>query len=240
MKGRQFTLDLGQRPAQGREDFLVAPCNETAVAWLDRWPAWPAPALTLYGPAGCGKSHLAEVWRARSGARIVGLAALADDDLRQAAATIIEDVDAGLTPALEAPLLHLYNWLAEGGGHLLLTARTPPARWPLGLADLASRLKAAPAVGVALPDEPLIAALLVKLFADRQLRVGEGVIAFLLGRMERSFAAARALVAALDAAALSSRRNITVPLAGAVLAAWPAALDEKDAHKEREEPWISD
>ncbi|HKO06210.1 MAG TPA: DNA replication protein, partial [Alphaproteobacteria bacterium] len=64
----QLTLDLGHRAAYGREDFLVAPSNAEAVLWLDRWPAWPAPALTLYGPAGCGKSHLAQVWRKHSDA----------------------------------------------------------------------------------------------------------------------------------------------------------------------------
>ncbi len=67
----QLPLDLGFRPALGRADFLVAPCNEEAVAWLDRWPQWPGPALALAGPARSGKSHLAEVWRVRSGAVLI-------------------------------------------------------------------------------------------------------------------------------------------------------------------------
>ncbi|HUC60517.1 MAG TPA: DNA replication protein [Alphaproteobacteria bacterium] len=215
----QLAFDLAHRPALGREDFLVAPCNAEAVAWLDRWPDWPAPALTLYGPAGCGKSHLAQVWRARSGAIALGGAALdvgrLPSTLGDAQAAILEDADAQVRD--EEALLHLYNMLAERRGHLLLSARTPPARWPLKLADLRSRLVAAPAVAVALPDETLIAALLVKLFADRQLRVSADLVDYLVPRLERSFEAVLTLVAALDAAALEGQRAVTVPLARKVM-----------------------
>lgn len=216
----QLALDLGHRPAFGREDFLVAPSNAAAVAWLDRWPAWPAAALTVYGPPGCGKSHLAQVWRARSGALELARESLAvhglGERLGAARAAFVEDADG---TSDEEALLHLFNMLAERGGQLLLTARAPPARWPLALADLRSRLLAAPAVAVAAPDETLVAALLVKLFADRQLRVGAELIAYLTARMERSFDGARRLVAALDAAGLAAGRPVTVPLARAVLEA---------------------
>jgi chromosomal replication initiation ATPase DnaA len=119
--------------------------------------------------------------------------------------------------AAEEPLLHLYNMLAERGGHLLLVARDPPSRWPMSLADLRSRLLAAPAIGVAAPDEELIATLLVKLFADRRLAISSDVVNFLVPRLERRFAAAQEAVALLDRAALAEHRPITVPLAGKVL-----------------------
>ncbi|HEX7008279.1 MAG TPA: DnaA/Hda family protein [Alphaproteobacteria bacterium] len=223
MNGVQLALDLGHRPALGRDDFLVAGCNRDAVAWLDRWPDWPAGGLAIVGPAGCGKSHLAGVWRAASGAPALALSDLDDADpiaaLGGAAACVIDDADGGVagTPREQA-LLHLYNHLRELGGQLLLTGRTPPARWPIGLADLRSRLAALPAVAVGMPDEPLIAAVLVKLFADRQLRVGQDVIMFLVPRIERSFEAARQVVARIDRAALASARPVTTRLVRDVLA----------------------
>ena len=213
----QLPLDLGHRPALGREDFLVAPCNEAAVAWLDRWPQWPAPALTLCGPAGCGKTHLAQVFRARSGARLIDPRSLSITSLP----SLLGDARAAIIdPAQEAPeqpLFHLYNLLAERGGHLVLTGREPPARWAIALADLRSRLLAAPVAEVAAPDETVIAALLIKLFADRQIEIGEDVIAYLVPRLDRSFDAAQSTVAALDRAALAAHRRITVPLARAAL-----------------------
>jgi chromosomal replication initiation ATPase DnaA len=219
----QLPLDLGHRPALGGDDFLVAPSNEAAIAWLDRWPQWPAPALALHGPAGSGKTHLAHVWQARSGGVFIDPRTLATDGvpglLGMARAAIVDDA----SDAPEEALLHLYNLLAERRGHLLIVACEPPARWGTRLADLRSRLVASPAVALAAPDEALLGALLVKLFADRQLAVGEDVVAYLLVRLERSFEAARCAVAALDAAALAAHRRITVPLVREVLGADPAA-----------------
>jgi len=213
----QLPLDLGFRPALGRADFLIAPCNSAAIAWIDRWPGWPAPALALWGPAGSGKTHLLEVWRARSHAVPIAPRALTSAAVPQllgaARAAAIDDAQG----ADEEALLHLHNILAERQGHLLLAAREPPARWVIRLADLRSRLLAAPAVAVEAPDDALLGAVLVKLFADRQLRISEDLIAYLLPRIERSFAAAQAIVAALDEAALASQRAVTVRLAREIL-----------------------
>ncbi len=208
---KQLSLDLGHRAARGREDFMVAPCNEDAVAWLDRWPDWPGPALVIWGPPGCGKTHLAEVWRAQSGAA-TGVAGNPDD-----VSYIIDDADDPGTIDDET-LFHLFNRLAEGGGHMLITSRTPPARWPDRLPDLMSRLRAAPTVAVAAPDDTLIAGLLIKLFADRQIRVGAEVVSYLVTRMDRSFEVAHRMVAAADDAALRQKRAVTLPLIRDVMA----------------------
>ena len=140
----QLPLSLPHRPALGRDDFLVAPANAEAVAWLDRWPNWPAPALVLAGPAGSGKTHLAQVFAARSGAVLLAAAALA----RAAPPALVADARAAVVDdaerADEEALLHLYNMLAERGWHLLLLARAAPARWGIALPDLRSRLLAAP------------------------------------------------------------------------------------------------
>ena len=211
----QLAFDLGHRTALGADDFLVAPCNQAAVAWLDRWPEWPAPALTIHGPKGCGKTHLAHVWRSRTNARFIAVAELGGlspyDLLEESNACIVDDVgNAGFD---EAALFHLYNAARDTGGHILLTAETAPSAWPLTLDDLRSRLVAAPTVAVGAPDDSVLGAVLVKLFADRQLRVEPEILTYILIRMERSFAAAETIVAALDKAALAARRAITIPLA---------------------------
>jgi len=210
---RQIPLDLGFRPALGREDFFVAPGNAEAVAWLDRWPDWPARVLALYGPAGCGKSHLAQVFAARAGAHVLAGDALAAErigDLVAAhKAVVIEDAERGVD---EAALFHLYNALLEAGGWLLLTGRAAPAWWAVALPDLRSRLAAVPAVKIEPPDDAMMQAVLVKLFLDRQLAVAPDVVAYLARHMERSFAAARRMVELADRESLAGRRAVTVPL----------------------------
>lgn len=218
----QLPLDLGHLPALGREDFLVAPSNAGAVQWLERWPDWPQPTLALYGPPGAGKTHLTHVFAARvraigalcafvdsAGLQVEAVPALVDT----ARAVIVDDAD----HAPEQALLHLYNFVAERRGHLLIAAQEAPSRWLIALPDLRSRLLAAPAVALSLPDDALLGAVLVKLFADRQVTVAADVIAYLVPRIERSFTAARTAAAALDAAALAEKRRITVPLARRVL-----------------------
>ncbi|MDH3236349.1 MAG: DnaA/Hda family protein [Alphaproteobacteria bacterium] len=225
MTSGQLPLDLGHRTALGKADFVVAAGNRDAVAWLDRWPGWPASALVIYGPAGCGKSHLVAVWRALSGARALS----ADQLIGASLAPLIEapghlaldDAETVLavgSDAAETALFHLYNASRERGDTMLLTAHTPPARWPLGLADLASRLAALPTIAVAQPDDGLMAAVLAKLFSDRQLAVDDRVIDYLATHMERSFSTARQLVDVLDREALARRRPVTRPLAAELLA----------------------
>lgn len=221
MSEAQLPLDLGHRPALSEGDFLVAPCNAEAHAWLECWPDWPAPVSVLFGPAGCGKTHLAHLFAAISGAVTIAAAALTVADpprlLGQALAVVVEDCDRDGGRADEAALFHLINLTKESGGFLLLTGREAPSRWKVGLPDLRSRLNAMPALAIGAPDDAVLAAVLVKLFADRQVKVGEELVTYLLGRMERSFAAAASLVERLDHAALAGRRPVTVPLARGVL-----------------------
>jgi chromosomal replication initiation ATPase DnaA len=117
----------------------------------------------------------------------------------------------------EAAMFHLLNLAHEERAYVLLTARDAPAAWPVTLADLASRLRALPAVALAAPDDALLRAIMVKLFADRQLAVDDALIAYLMTRIERTGAAARAAVAALDHAALRLKRPVNRALAGEIL-----------------------
>jgi chromosomal replication initiation ATPase DnaA len=211
-----LALELPHRPALGMEDFLVADCNAQAVRWIDRWPDWPGPVLFVFGPPGCGKSHLAHVWLGRSRAAIVEARSLDPAALgetpEEAPAIVVEDADPPLAAAAETALFHLCNLAAERRGHLLVTAELPPARAGFALPDLASRLGAATIVGIGAPDDALLGAVLVKLFRDRQLLVPAEAVTYMLKRIERSFAGARAAVSAIDRAALARRRAVSVSL----------------------------
>jgi chromosomal replication initiation ATPase DnaA len=217
---RQIPLPLLEpRVATGRADFLVAPCNAEAVALIDRWPGWPDRTLLITGPAGSGKSHLGEVWRAVSGAlhAMAGtLTAEAVPPLLATGALVLDRADEARD---EAALFHLLNFARAGELSLLLLARTPAETWPVSRADLRSRLKAVTGVAVQPPDETLLQALLVKLLSDRQIApVPPEVLAFLVSRLERSYAAAEQAVEAIDRESLGRRRGVTLAVAKAALA----------------------
>ena len=219
---KQLTFDLAlPAPTYARKDFMVAPGNREALAWVDRWPDWPAPALALYGPAGSGKTHLARIWASRAGAAVIEGTDLADKSVPElsvmAAATATIVVDRA-ERAPERALFHLYNLMRERRGHLLLVSELPPAHWRIALPDLASRLRAAPSVAVSPPDDELLGSIILKQLGDRQLHAGAGVVQYLVSHMERSAETARRVVAALDQRALAERREIDRRLAADVLA----------------------
>lgn len=215
---RQLAFDLPSAEAMTREDFFVAPSNALALQAVEGWHDWPGRKLLLVGPEGSGKSHLAQIWAARADAAILAAAALAETRLDgwQGRAVAVEDIDR--IGDAEAALFHLHN-MATGTGALLMTARTPPRDWGLALPDLISRMQSTPIAQLEAPDDALLSAVLVKLFADRQVAVAPNLIPYLVSRMPRSIGAARGLVAALDARALAAGRPITRALAGEVLEA---------------------
>lgn len=216
---RQLALDLPVATHYGAEDFLVGPSNRDAWRLIGRWPDWPGSWLRLAGPAGSGKSHLAAIWAQASGGRRLAVAALAAADvpgLAACGAVAIEDCHR--QPRDEAALFHLMNALKSAGGSLLVTGEGDPDQWRIATPDLLSRLRLAPQVTIGPPDDALLQAVLVKHFVDRQLVVDTGVVALLARRMERSFAAARALADALDRLSLERGRRITRALAAEALA----------------------
>jgi len=199
----------------GREDFIVAPGNREAVAFVDAYPEWPAPAAALTGPAGSGKSHLAAAWAKRANARAVEAPALNADFLKQVfAAVVVENIDAVEPTAARDAILFA---LLEGGGAVLFTGREPPSRWRATLPDLLSRYRAMLSFPLWEPDDTLLGALARKLFADRQVNVPDAVIDQMVRSIERSPAAIHAFVARADAKALSEKRPITVALVREIL-----------------------
>jgi chromosomal replication initiation ATPase DnaA len=216
----QLPLDLPHRPAQGRDDFLVAACNAEAVAWVDTWPNWPGamPGVAIHGPAAAGKSHLAAVWQAASGAVYLDAKQLSRErlraDLQDHRHVIVDNLDEIASP--EA-VFHLFNLVVERKGSLLTLSRQAPGRLRLGLSDLESRLAILQAVAISPPDEALLAGVMRKLFRDRQLLAGDDVVDYLMIRIERSFAAVDLIVTELDRTALARQRKVTLSLARQVL-----------------------
>ena len=213
----QLVLPLETRSAQGRADFIVTPANQQAVAFVDSYPHWPAPAAALYSPPACGKSHLAAVWAEKANATVIAAADLGANV--PDGALVVENVAAGIS---EVPLFALL----ERGTPLLLTAQTPPSEWArkfsLSLPDLVSRLRAMLAFALWAPDDALLMGLAVKLFADRQLAVPENVVAHMIRSLDRSPGAIRDFVARADAVALAEKRPINLSLIKDLMAG-PAA-----------------
>ncbi|MES0178246.1 DnaA regulatory inactivator HdaA [Mesorhizobium sp. M0025] len=218
---RQLPLDLGHGTGYSRDELVVSATNREAAALVDRWPDWPSPVIVLAGPAGSGKTHLGSIWQARANAVAVDTQRIGNAITGLGGRpALIDDVDK--TAIDEAGLFHLINEVRGAGATLLLTARRFPAAWRVTLPDLASRLKAAATVEIREPDDLLLAGVITKLFADRQVEVEPHVVQYLVRRIERSLATAMRVVERLDRTALERKTPITRALAAETV----SALDE--------------
>lgn len=219
----QMPLELSFVPAHNHDDFFVTNCNQLAFHAITEWTEWPDGRLALTGPAGSGKTHLASIWSQKTGGVTLPAIDLTEKRLQSLMlerAVAIEDVDclSGLPVSArkqcETCLFHLYNFAGAEGMSLLLTGRLGPAHWLIKTPDLESRCAAMAHIAISPPDDEVLASVLLKQFADRQLDIGDEVIQYLLLRMERSFAAAEQIVHQLDQMALARHRRITRQLAG--------------------------
>jgi chromosomal replication initiation ATPase DnaA len=214
----QLVFDLPHRQALGAEDFLVSGSNRAAVDLVDRWPDWSHPAAVVAGPPRTGKSHLVHVWQLRSDAKILSARELSDGSVAvfdDAPALAVEDLDRGI--ADERVLFHLLNLARERRRTILLTSRAMPGDLTVGLPDLRSRLRAAPAVTIDVPDDNLLKAVLIKLFTDRQLVIEPHVVNHIALHMDRSIGSAEQVVAAADRMALALGRRVSRAVAAEAL-----------------------
>lgn len=229
-RSEQLALSFSHDPATGRDDLLVSGPVSAAVAIVDSWPAWPSPVIVLAGPAGSGKTHLASIWRQKSGASDIHPIPGQNANLVAAGGPVLFE-DADRRGFDDTELFHVINSVRENGSSLLMTSRTWPSAWGVTLPDLRSRLKAATIVEIGEPDEELLAQVIVKLFADRQLNIDDKIVAYIVARMERSLEAAQRVVDQIDRLALARGTRISRSLAAEVLESFgeEGARDDGDS-----------
>lgn len=192
----QIALPLDWPAEEASDAFIVSASNRLAVQRIQAFGTWPVSTMILTGPRKSGRSLFGRLFAAGTGA------------------TLIDDAET----RPETDVFHAWNDAQARRRPLLLIADAPPPMWRASLADLRSRLSATPVVTFGDPDETLVAQLIAHLLERRGIAVLPELVAFLAPRMERSHHAIISVVDRLDAASLSRKRPVTVPMAREVLA----------------------
>lgn len=224
----QIAFKFSPHPYLGRDDFMVSGCNFEAVQTIDAWPQWPFFAVCLYGPAGCGKTHLSQIFSDKVSVAThypykipcINASQITLDTPHRLFAEhnclIVENLNEDID---NEAMFHLYNLYRNEGGFILFTSHQAPARLNVKLPDLRSRLNIIPAIAIGEPDDEMLSALIVKLFSDRQLSVSPEIINYMLNNMQRSFSYCSRLVEEIDNISLARKRAVSIPLVKEAFAA---------------------
>lgn len=210
----QLPLGFNSEVDFSHDNFFVSSSNAEAISWIEKWSDWSSHCTIIYGPEGCGKTHIASIWQKNSDAKFLDGANLGIKSLGEGKNFVVEYED---HIEKEEDLFHLYNYVKEKGGYLLITSRVAPKNMGITLPDLESRMGASMQIKVDEPDDQLLQSLLLKQFSDRQIKINKDVLSFLVLRIERSFLAVKELVEKIDSLSLEQKRNITVPFVKEVL-----------------------
>ncbi len=223
---KQFPFSFEPAKQYSRQDFIVFDCNRDALKAVELWPDWSFFALLIFGPHGCGKTHLAHIFADHIQSLLqkpVSVSFIHAPDIKTSKVSyihqhnpylVVENVSAQVN---EEALFHLFNIYQNEGGYILFTSCYPFARINFKLPDLKSRLNIVPRIPISTPDDQMLAVLIIKLFSDRQIMISEDVLNYIVQNMERSFDYAVRLVERTDNLSLSLKRAVTVPLVKVVM-----------------------
>lgn len=220
-KDRQIPLNFNPKPDYSRDDFMVSNCNLQAIRAIDSWPEWSFFAYILYGPKGCGKSHLAHIFAehiTKTYYKPVAVKIINANEISINKVALIHQqsrflVVENLNPkANNEALFHLFNLYQNEGGYILFTAENAPARMNFKLPDLQSRLNMVPSIAIGEPDDEMLTALIVKLFTDRQIMITQEVLNYIIQNMQRSFSFAIKLVEEIDFISLAKKRAVSTAI----------------------------
>ena len=209
----QTALKFNMEEDFSEDSFLVSKSNKDAIAWIKKWPEWPAHCLIIYGEKSSGKTHLSHIWKSLSEADFIYNNEFSVNDLSSDKNYILENYE----EFDQKNLFHLYNTVKENGKFLLLTSRYSVEASNIKLPDLLSRLYATPSIEIKNPDDDLIRTILLKQFSDRQIRIDSKVLDYLIPRLERSFSSLNDFVQNVDSSSMSQKREITIPFIRSVL-----------------------
>ena len=194
----QLVLKFPEQQAYKREDFYVSPSNQEAYDFINSWPKWIKRIVNIFGPKGSGKSHLASILKNKTSCLQINSNRLNEKifyKFKTNEVLIIENLNEKVSEEL---LFSLWNIALQDNKYFLINSIKPISSYRFKLPDLISRVKSSLIIGINLPNDDLISAIIVKNFSDKQIRVEKKHIDYILKRIDRSYEKISQFILTLD------------------------------------------
>ena len=213
----QFILEFPSHKAYKKEDFYVSPSNQEAYDFITNWPKWIKRIVNIFGPSGSGKSHLSSILKTKTKCLEISANELNEDiifEFKTKEVLIIENFNEKIPEEL---LFSLWNIALQDNKYFLINSIKPISSFKFKLPDLTSRVKSSLNIGIKLPSDDLISAIIAKNFSDKQIMVEEKHIDYIIKRIDRSYEKISQFILTLDRYSLKKKSPFGLKLIKEVL-----------------------
>ena len=213
----QLILKFPEHRAYKREDFYVSPSNQEAYDFINNWPKWIKRIVNIFGSSGSGKSHLSSILKTKTKCLEILANELNEDiifEFKTKEVLIIENFNEKISEEL---LFSLWNIALQDNKYFLINSIKPISSYKFKLPDLTSRIKSSLNIGIKLPSDDLISAIIAKNFSDKQIMVEEKHIDYIIKRIDRSYEKISQFILTLDRYSLKKKSPFGLKLIKEVL-----------------------
>jgi chromosomal replication initiation ATPase DnaA len=208
----QLTFKFPFKTNYFEEDFYVSTNNFEAYKLIETWPKWPSKFINIFGPSGCGKTHLANILKKKINSVFIKALNLNNSSLslvKVKECFIIDDY----TNNIEEKLFYsVLNQCYLSNQYIIINSLKPIQSNNVKLKDLKSRFDSFVNVGIDLPTDDLIKIIISKNFSDKQVKIDNKLLEYILKNIDRSYSGIFDLIEKLDNLSLSTGKSININL----------------------------
>jgi len=213
----QLILKFPSSKAYLKEDFYVSPGNQDAYDFINSWPKWIKRIVNIFGPSGSGKTHLASILKSKTTSLVIQSNEVNEkiiSEFKTKEALIIENLNHKVN---ENILFSIWNLALQDNKYFLITSNESINTHKFKLPDLRSRVNSCLIIGINLPSDELINVIIAKNFSDKQIKVEQKYIDYIIKRIDRSYEKISQFILILDKYSLKKGMPISLKLIKEVL-----------------------
>ena len=204
----QKLLDFAVNESFNENDYYVSSSNYFAKNIIQTWPKWEKKIINITGEKYCGKTHLSTIFKIKSNALYLYSNKINNNSIKRIKlynSIIIEDLDESFDEKL---LYSIFNLIEQDNKYLLISSIKPIDTMKFKLPDLISRLKNCIIAKIEQPDDDLIYAIILKSFSDRQIKLDNKIIDYIIKRIARSYSKMQEFIYKIDELSLKKKKSI--------------------------------
>ena len=213
----QLTFKFPFKTNYFEEDFYVSSNNFEAYKLIESWPKWSSRYINIFGPPGCGKTHLANIFKKKINSFFIKASELSNNSLyliKLKECLIIDEYQNNIEEKLFYSML---NQCHQSNQYIIVNSLKPIKTFEIELNDLKSRFDSFIDIGIDLPTDDLIRVILTKNFSDKQVKIEAKLLEYILKNIHRSYEDIFDLIDKVDTLSLSTGKPININLIKKVL-----------------------